>query len=266
MRVDGEVLNVLRWQSQRRPPRARSVRRAAPRRVPRPAGAGRHAQSSSGTRVHGRPPARRPFVGLEHGRRRSSSTAGASSPRGRALRVRATTRASTRSRTSSACTTRSTRRELASADRLVGELLDALPPDTALLVTAGPRAGPRRATMAGSTSADWRPHVAMYAGEGRFRYLYARAGRGRRARSPPRREPRATGRGCSRGASCSTTGWLGPGAAGTCAGRVGDVVLAAREPVAFVDPALPRRPSSARRTARSPPTRCSSRSSGPAAA
>ena len=36
------------------------------------------------------------------------------------------------------------------------------------------------------------------------------------------------------------SGWLGTGATGSVPGRLGDVVLAAREPVAFVDPALPR--------------------------
>ena len=35
-------------------------------------------------------------------------------------------------------------------------------------------------------------------------------------------------------------GWIGSGATGTVPGRIGDVVVAAREPVAFVDPALPR--------------------------
>jgi hypothetical protein len=34
-------------------------------------------------------------------------------------------------------------------------------------------------------------------------------------------------------------GLLGADADGTVAGRIGNVVLAAREPVAFVDPALP---------------------------
>ena len=34
-------------------------------------------------------------------------------------------------------------------------------------------------------------------------------------------------------------GVLGDDATGTVAGRIGNVVLAAREPVAFVDPALP---------------------------
>ena len=34
-------------------------------------------------------------------------------------------------------------------------------------------------------------------------------------------------------------GLLGAGATGSVPGRIGDVVLAARDPVAFVDPALP---------------------------
>ncbi len=35
-------------------------------------------------------------------------------------------------------------------------------------------------------------------------------------------------------------GWLGPVASPATRRRVGDVVLAARDPVAFIDPALPR--------------------------
>ncbi|MBA2327071.1 MAG: alkaline phosphatase family protein, partial [Actinobacteria bacterium] len=34
-------------------------------------------------------------------------------------------------------------------------------------------------------------------------------------------------------------GWLGPRPTGSIGGRIGDVVLAARDPVGFVDPALP---------------------------
>ena len=46
--------------------------------------------------------------------------------------------------------------------------------------------------------------------------------------------------------------------------RIGDVILAPRDPVAFVDPTSRTRPSCSRATARSPPTRCSSPSSPPA--
>jgi hypothetical protein len=35
------------------------------------------------------------------------------------------------------------------------------------------------------------------------------------------------------------TGMMGTGATGTIPSRIGDVVLAARDPIAFVDPALP---------------------------
>jgi predicted AlkP superfamily pyrophosphatase or phosphodiesterase len=129
------------------------------------------------------------------------------------------------------------RRELAFADRLVEELRAALPPSAVLLVTSDH----------GQVHLDresWIeiPRVtalcAAVAGDGRFRYLHAQAGKanellevtrevvGDRAWVWSRRE-------------LLDSGIVGSGATGTIPSRIGDVVLAARAPVAFVDPALP---------------------------
>jgi hypothetical protein len=128
-------------------------------------------------------------------------------------------------------------RELVSVDALVGELRDALPAHATLLVTSDHG-------QVHLERDDWvelrelEPLVELMAGDGRFRYLHAPRGRARdladaardtvgdRAWVFTRRE-------------LLDDGWMGQGATGTVPGRVGDVVLAAREPVAFVDPALP---------------------------
>ncbi len=124
--------------------------------------------------------------------------------------------------------------ELALTDRLVGDLLDRLPGDAALLVTADHgqvQVGPEGAVGLG----DVRRLVAAYSGEGRFRGLHARTGAvgdlvaacrelyGDRAWVLTRDE-------------LFDDGWLGSGGGLAVRGRVGDVVLAASAPVVFVDP------------------------------
>jgi hypothetical protein len=128
--------------------------------------------------------------------------------------------------------------ELAVADRLVGALLDALPPDAALIVTADHGQvdlGPD--SWIGLGPLD--PMVAVYAGDARFRYLHARPGAaadlaaaaealvGGDAWVFPRDR-------------LFDEGWLGPEPSGPARARVGDVVLAARTPVGFVDPTFTR--------------------------
>lgn len=128
--------------------------------------------------------------------------------------------------------------ELRSADALVGAVRDALPAQAALVVTSDHgqvHAEPDHWLDVG----DLERHVALQAGDARFRYLYARPGAaadlaaaarelvGDRAWVLTRRE-------------LIEAGWLGPSPAGSIGSRIGDVVLAANEKVAFVDPALPR--------------------------
>jgi hypothetical protein len=128
-------------------------------------------------------------------------------------------------------------RELEFADRLVGDLLAVLPASATLLVTSdhGQVHVEREDWIALD---DLAAMVDVMAGDGRFRYLYARRGAAReladaarallgdRAWVRTRRE-------------VLDEGWIGAGATGSVPGRVGDVVLASRDASAFVDPALP---------------------------
>ena len=129
-------------------------------------------------------------------------------------------------------------RELAFVDRFVGELLDALPRDAALLVTSD-HGQVHLEAESWIEIPELLPLATAIAGDGRFRYLYANAEHAQGAARPGARARAPTGRGCGRAPSCSRSGMFGAGATGTVPGRIGSVVLAAREPVAFVDPALP---------------------------
>lgn len=128
-------------------------------------------------------------------------------------------------------------RELGAADRLVGDLLDALPSSCALLVTSDHG-------QIHLDADDWvelpelAPLVAAMAGDGRFRYLHARPGAARELLEAAREVVGERAWVRSR-KELLAEGWLGAGATGTVPGRLGDVVLAAADPVAFVDPALP---------------------------
>jgi hypothetical protein len=128
--------------------------------------------------------------------------------------------------------------ELAAADRLVGALLDALPAHATLVVTADHgQVNLGRDSWIGLGSLD--AMVAVYAGDARFRYLHARSGAagdlydaalalvGRDAWVFTRER-------------LFDEGWLGPDPIGAARARVGDVVLAAKTAVGFVDPTFPR--------------------------
>jgi predicted AlkP superfamily pyrophosphatase or phosphodiesterase len=130
------------------------------------------------------------------------------------------------------------RRELASADALVGALLDVLPARTALLVTADhgqihlePESWIAIPDLAALTTA--------MAGDGRFRYLYARKGAARELLAAARDQLGTRAWVWSR-AELLDEGLLGDGATGSIPGRIGDVVLAARDDVAFIDPSMPK--------------------------
>jgi hypothetical protein len=129
------------------------------------------------------------------------------------------------------------RRELAAADALVAALLDALPARAALLVTAdhGQVHLERESWIAVPELAAM---TTAMAGDGRFRYLYARKGAARELLAAAREQVGPQAWVWSR-AEVLGEGLLGTGATGSVPGRIGDVVLAARDAVAFVDPALP---------------------------
>jgi hypothetical protein len=128
-------------------------------------------------------------------------------------------------------------RELQSADQLVGELRDALPPEATLLVTSDH--GQVHLEPEGWCELrELEPLVDMMAGDGRFRYLYARRGGAKDLLEAARDAVSDRAWVFSR-RELLDDGWLGTGATGTIPGRIGDVVLAARDDVAFVDPLLP---------------------------
>jgi hypothetical protein len=128
-------------------------------------------------------------------------------------------------------------RELQSVDALVASMCEALPPDAAVLVTSDHG-------QVHLEHDDWidlptlAPLVDLMAGDGRFRYLYARRGAARELAEAAREEVGDRAWVFTR-RELLDGGWLGEGATGTVPGRVGDVVLAARDDVAFIDPALP---------------------------
>ncbi len=124
--------------------------------------------------------------------------------------------------------------EVRFVDRLVGDLLAVLPADTALLVTADHG-------QVHLTPESWldlgelAEVVDVCSGDGRFRYLHACRGAAEELVAGAR----------ARFGSCAwvrsrdellADGWLGPEPPTVVRRRLGDVVLAARDAVAFVDP------------------------------
>ena len=143
--------------------------------------------------------------------------------------------------------------ELAAADRLVGAVRDVLPEDTALLVTADH----------GQVNLGQESWIGLGALDSmidavRGRRALPLSPRARRRREgPPRRSRRSGGR--SRvgllARPAVRRGLARPGSRRAARRRVGDVVLAARDAVGFVDPTFPGRPACGRPTAPSPPPR-----------
>jgi hypothetical protein len=127
--------------------------------------------------------------------------------------------------------------ELRFVDVLVRDLLDALPSDTVLLVTSdhGQVHLERDDWL---DISDLNGRVEVMAGDGRFRSLYAPRGGGRDLAEAARDLVGDKAWVLTR-RELLDDGWIGDGATGTIPGRLGDVTLAARAPVAFVDPALP---------------------------
>jgi hypothetical protein len=128
--------------------------------------------------------------------------------------------------------------ELVAADRLVGDLLDALSPECALVVTADHgqvHLEPDGWLPLGRAGA----FIEACSGDGRFRYLHARRGEAAELVEAARADHGDHAWVLSR-AELFEAGWLGSDPSPATRSRVGDVVLAARADVAFVDPALER--------------------------
>jgi hypothetical protein len=127
--------------------------------------------------------------------------------------------------------------ELRAIDRLVGDLRDALPGTTALVVVSDH--GQVHIDPGGWVElTELAPMIAMCAGDARFRYLYAKPGAATELAAAARDAVGHQAWVLSR-EELFAEGWIGPAPEGPTGRRVGDVVLAARDPVAFVDPAMP---------------------------
>jgi hypothetical protein len=128
--------------------------------------------------------------------------------------------------------------ELAAADRLVGAVLDVVPDDVAVVVTADH--GQIHVEEDGwRTLGDVGELVAFCSGDARFRYLHAPRGAGA-ALAEAARDAFGSAAWVRSRAELLDEGWLGPDPSPATHRRVGDVVLAAHDGVAFVDPAMPR--------------------------
>jgi hypothetical protein len=124
--------------------------------------------------------------------------------------------------------------ELAVADRLVADLLDALPPTCALAVTADHghvHVGPAGMRDLGAVA----QLASAYSGEGRFRSLHAGPGAAKRLREVALDAYGHEAWVLTRD-EVWASGLLGPPPSPTVRGRIGDVVLLAREDVAYVAP------------------------------
>ncbi len=124
--------------------------------------------------------------------------------------------------------------ELRWIDHLVATLLDALPAGTALVVTAD-HGQVETGDDVLQLPSDVLTHVGMQSGEGRFRWLHARSGRaGALAEAAEATLGRAAW--VRTREQAIADGWYGPKVTAAAAGRLGDVLLAAKGTVAFEDP------------------------------
>jgi predicted AlkP superfamily pyrophosphatase or phosphodiesterase len=125
--------------------------------------------------------------------------------------------------------------EVVATDRLVTELLGVLPPGACLVVTSdhgqvdvGDRIVPLTSEVMEVTS--------LLSGEGRFRWLHARPGlEGRLAETA--RSLYGTQAWVREREEAVAEGWFGGPLSSDATTRLGDVVLAPHEPVAYLDPA-----------------------------
>lgn len=124
--------------------------------------------------------------------------------------------------------------ELSFADRLVESVIEVLPPSAALVVTSD-----HGQVEVGDRVVAIHPEVdrltASLSGEGRFRWLHARPGRREALLEAATARHSADGWVRSREQAVAA-GWFGGPLAPEVESRLGDVVLAAHRPVAFVDP------------------------------
>lgn len=129
------------------------------------------------------------------------------------------------------------REELRVADALVARLLEVLPSDVCLLVTAD-HGQVHLEPDAWIETLDLSALVERQSGDARFRHLHARPGAQRELAEECRQRFGDVAWVRSR-RELLDANWFGPRPTGSIPGRIGDVVLAPFAPVGFVDPALP---------------------------
>ncbi len=129
--------------------------------------------------------------------------------------------------------------ELAFADGLIGRLRAALPSDTALVITADHGQVNLEPDGWVDLGSDLLGLVDQQAGDARCRFLYARPGAALDLATGCRERFTAIAWVATR-RELLDAGVFGPVAAGSVAGRIGDVVLMPQVEVGFVDPALVR--------------------------
>ena len=124
--------------------------------------------------------------------------------------------------------------ELRTADRLVADVLAALPPGAALLVTADHGQVQVGANIV-HPSLALLGMVSLQSGEGRFRWLHAKRGAADELLAAARDEFADVAWVHSR-AELLELGWFGPRVPPTVAGRLGDVAVVPHAPVSMHDP------------------------------
>jgi hypothetical protein len=125
--------------------------------------------------------------------------------------------------------------ELRAADRLVADILEALPDGASLVITADHgqvEVGDRIVVP----SPDLLAMCAAQSGEGRFRWLHARRGAVADLLGAAAEEFGGTGWVIDR-EQMIADGWFGPTVPPSVAQRLGDVAVVACEPVSYYDPA-----------------------------
>jgi predicted AlkP superfamily pyrophosphatase or phosphodiesterase len=124
--------------------------------------------------------------------------------------------------------------EVAAVDRLVGDVLEASAPGTAVVVVSDHgqvEVGANVVPIASEVIA----HVSLQSGEGRFRWLHARPGHGSALVEASLAAHGDTAWVRTRDQTVDE-GWFGPHVSADALSRLGDVALVAREDVAFVEP------------------------------
>lgn len=125
--------------------------------------------------------------------------------------------------------------ELAAVDRLVADVIDRLPPGAVLVVTSD-HGQVETGDQLIEPHSEVSEQLTYQSGEGRFRWLHARPGRQEAllAAACANHGPHAWVR--SRDEAIAE-GWFGSEVTAEAASRMGDVIMAARGRLAFVDPA-----------------------------